>query len=445
MSDRILAEVAGALDAHALRGRRLCIGLSGGVDSIVLMDTLDRLRAEYQLDLSALHVNHGISAHAGEWQDFCVARCEARGIPLDVRAVTVVDDGSGIEACARALRHRAYAQMPADCVVLGHHLDDQAETFLLQLLRGAGPKGLAAMPAWRPAGAGTPAMLRPMLGIRRDEIEVHARSRGLAWVTDESNAEARYDRNFLRNEVLPLLQARFPGYRETLSRAARNMADHLQLAEELAAIDAADAPVSVQRLRGLSDARALNLLRHLFALRGLPMPPRSQLEEGLRQCRGARADAQVRVDFGTHALRCYRGTVELVGSDAAPPSWQASWDGRHVLQLPASLGRLHPRPATGSGIAARHFDEQPALVRGRSGGESMRPVPAGPSRTLKNLMQENAVPPWERARMPLVFFGDRLAWVPGIGVAAEFRAGAAEAGIEPEWDRSVTSPEAGPR
>jgi tRNA(Ile)-lysidine synthase len=116
-----------------------------------------------------------------------------------------------------------------------------------------------------------------------------------------------------------------------------------------------------------------------------------------------------------------------------------------VLQLPASLGRLHPRRATGSGIAARHFDEQPALVRGRSGGESMRPVPAGPSRTLKNLMQENAVPPWERARMPLVFFGDRLAWVPGIGVAAEFRAGAAEAGIEPEWDRSVTSPEAGPR
>jgi tRNA(Ile)-lysidine synthase len=444
MSDRILKAVRAALDVHALRTARLCIGLSGGVDSIVLMDTLDRLRAEYQLELIAVHVNHGISAHASEWERFCETQCKERGIALTVRRVKVTDDGSGIEASARALRHGAFASVVADCVVLAHHQDDQAETFLLQLLRGAGPKGLAAMPVFRPSGQGTPALLRPLLGIRRDEMEAHARVRSLEWITDDSNADSRYDRNYLRNEILPGLEARFPGYRETLARASRNMADVLDLADDLAALDAAGAAVTVQKLRALSDARALNLLRHQFALRRLPMPARAQLEEALRQCREARADAQTRIAFDGHALRCYRGVVELVEEGDATPAWQASWDGRANLSLPANLGCLRPRPATGSGIALRHFDAQPALVRGRSGGESMRPAAAGPNRTLKNLMQETAVPPWERARMPLVFFGDRLAWVPGIGVAAEFRAGAAEPGIEPEWERA-SAPEPGRR
>ena len=448
MSDRILAAVAAALDSHRLRGGRLCIGLSGGVDSVVLMDTLDRLRAEFQIELSAMHVNHGLSPHAGDWQAFCEAQCSGRGIALAVHRVTVVDDGNGIEASARALRHRAYASAAVDCVVLGHHLDDQAETFLLQLLRGAGPKGLAAMPVFRAGARGRAALLRPLLAVRREEIEAQARQRELAWITDDSNATSVYDRNFLRNETLPPLGLRYPGYRETLARAARNMADYLELADELAALDLDDTGLTAQKLRALSSARALNLLRYQFALQGLPMPQRSQLEEALRQCREAGPDAQVRIDFGSHVLRCYRGRVELVQEGGeAPPGWQAQWDGEQKLLLPADLGSLLARPATGSGIALRHFRQQPAIVRGRSGGESLRREQAGPRRTLKNLMQETAVPPWERARMPLVFFGDRLAWVPGLGVAAEFRAGAGEAGVEPEWDRDarLSAPEPQPR
>jgi tRNA(Ile)-lysidine synthase len=440
MTDRILEAVAGLLGAHEARGKRLCVGLSGGVDSVVLMDTLDRLRAEFQLVLSAVHVNHQISRHADQWQGFCEAMCEARGIELAVRRVTVVDEGAGIEAAARDLRRQAYAAIDCDFIALAHHLDDQAETFLLQLLRGAGPKGLAGMPAFRQRRSGMAAVMRPLLGIRRDEIEIHARTRGLEWVTDDSNADSRFDRNFLRNEVLPLLQPRFPGFRETLVRASRNLADDLILADDLAALDAggADAEtVPVELLRRLSDARALNLLRHLFARLDLPMPQRSRLEEALRQSRDARADAEMRVDFDGYALRCYRGQVELVDEKPVPAAgWRAQWDGRQVLLLPDGMGSLRPRNTVGAGIALRHFREQDAVVRGRSGGEAMRPAQNGSSRSLRNLLQENAVPPWERARMPLLFFGERLAWVPGIGVAAEFRAGNAESGVEPQWERT---------
>lgn len=440
MTDRILQAVASLLVAHGVRGKRLCVGLSGGVDSVVLMDTLDRLRAEFQLVLSAVHVNHQISRHAGEWEAFCETLCKARGVDLTVNRVSVIDDGSGIEASARALRHQAYAAIDVDFVALGHHLDDQAETFLLQLLRGAGSKGLAGMPVFRPSRNGMAAILRPLLAIRRDEIESHARARALRWVDDDSNADSRFDRNFLRNEVLPLLRSRFPGYRETLVRAGRNLADDLILAADLATLDtggADAASVSVELLRRLSDARALNVLRHLFSRRNLPMPQRSMLEEALRQSREARPDAEMRVDFGGYALRCYRGNVELVSEKPEPAAgWRARWDGVQVLQLPDGMGNLHSRSTVGTGIAAHHFMVQDAIVRGRSGGEAMRPEQRGSNRSLKNLMQENAIPPWERTRMPLLFFGERLAWVPGIGVAAEFRAASGESGIEPLWERA---------
>ena len=444
MTDDLVRIVSATLDTHALRGKRIAVGLSGGMDSVVLLDVLQGLRAVRELSLAAIHVNHQISAHAGEWEAFCRALCARHGISLTVERVQVMPDGSGLEAAARRLRYRAYASIDADYVALGHHLDDQAETFLLQLLRGAGAKGLAGMPVVRPQDfamdgkASSPHILRPLLELRRSDIEVYARSRGLEWVTDDSNADSRYDRNYLRNELLVQLGARFPGYRETLSRAARNLADYAMLAEELARIDAQSldrSAISADRLRLLSDARALNLLRQLFADRGLPMPPRIRLEEALRQCREAGRDAEIQVTFGDAGLRCYRDRVELVeNSPDMPANWQSRWDGRSELILPDGLGVLRSRAVVGEGIASRHFEIRAATVRGRSGGERMQPGENRPRRALKSLLQEHAIPPWERSRMPLVFFGEQLAWVPGIGVAAEFRAAAAEPGVEPEWE-----------
>ncbi len=444
MTDQLAAIVNGMLDAYAPQGKRIAIALSGGLDSVVLLDILHELRASRELSLSAVHVNHQISALAGEWEAFCRSICDQHGIALTVQRVQVTPDGSGVEAAARRLRYRAYASVEADYVALAHHLDDQAETFLLQLLRGAGPKGLAGMPVVRQqeaaanARGNTPLILRPLLDVRRSQIAAYARSKGLQWVEDDSNADSRFDRNYLRNDLLLQLDARFPGYRETLARAARNLADHVLLAEELARIDAQSldrSAISAERLRQLSDARALNLLRQLFSDRGLPMPPRARLEEALRQCRHAGRDAEIQVTFGESGLRCYRDRVELVeNSPDMPADWQSRWDGNHELLLPDGLGVLRARAVVGEGIARRHFEIRAATVRGRSGGERMQPGENRPHRALKNLLQEHAIPPWERSRMPLVFFGEQLAWVPGIGVAAEFRAGAAEHGVAPEWE-----------
>jgi len=482
MTERLLETVAAVLNTHAVRGRRVAVGLSGGVDSVVLLDVLGRLRKDLRLALSTVHVNHQISAHAQEWEAFAKTLCQARGVALTVRRVRVPRDGSGVEAAARKLRYEAYGGLEADFVALAHHLDDQVETFLLQLLRGAGAKGLAAMPVLRKYEDGTskdeggrekgkdeggrmkaegreiasqhdtsslilhpsslvshPCILRPLLEVTRGEIEAYAKTRKLEWIEDDSNADSRYDRNFLRNELLPRLEARFPAYRETLSRASRNLADYSELAEELAAFDARafeDGVIPVESLRGLSDARALNVLRRLFASRALPMPNRTRLEESLRQCRAAGADSEVHVSFGSHGLRCFRGQVAIVEeSGEMPVDWNTQWDGRRELLLPAGLGVLRARAALGEGIAARHFARQGATVRGRTGGERMRPAEDRPRRTLKNLLRETAVPPWERERMPLLFIGDALAWVPGIGVAAEFRAASGEQGIVPEWKR----------
>ncbi len=498
MTERLLQIVASVLETHAVRGRRVVLGLSGGVDSVVLLDLLGQLRKDLRLALSAVHVNHQISEHARQWEAFCKTLCEARGVALTLRRVQVPRHGRGVEAEARTLRYQTYSGLEADFVALAHHLDDQVETFLLQLLRGAGPKGLAAMPVLRKlegtvkgeeggrikgkdeVGRGEgkdeggsmraegkekgaqhdtsssiphpssfdlhpsalirpPCILRPLLEVTRTEIEAYAKARKLEWIEDDSNADLRYDRNFLRNELLPRLEGRFPAYRETLSRASRNLADYSELAEELAALDAHafnDGVVPVEVLRRHSDARALNLLRRLFASRGLPMPNRTRLEEALRQCRAAGTDSEVHVSFGSHGLRCFRGHVAIVEeSGAIPVDWNTQWDGRRELLLPGGLGVLRARGALGEGIAARHFAQQGATVRGRSGGERMRPADERPRRTLKNLLQETAVPPWERERMPLLFIGDALAWVPGIGVAAEFRAARDEPGIVPEWKR----------
>ena len=444
MTDDLANIFERTLDACALRGKRIAIALSGGVDSVVLLDLFHELRIARELTLSAIHVNHQISAQAGEWEKFCSSLCQRRGIPIAVHRVRVTPEGSGVEAAARLQRYRAYARIEADFVALAHHLDDQAETFLLQLLRGAGPRGLAAMPVIRSQdstanGKGiAPLILRPLLDVRRSQIKAYALSRQLAWVEDDSNADSRYDRNYLRNEVLGRLDLRFPGYRETLARTARNLADQVSLAEELARIDAQSldrSAVSAERLRQLSDARALNLLRQLFADRGLQMPSRARLEEALRQCREAGRDAEVQVAFGDSGLRCYRDRVELVEhSPDMPADWQSRWDGSHELILPDGLGVLRSRAVIGEGIARRHFEIRAATVRGRSGGERMKSGENRPRRALKSLLQEHAIPPWERSRMPLVFFGEQLAWVPGIGVAAEFRAAGAEPGVAPEWE-----------
>ncbi|HET9763994.1 MAG TPA: tRNA lysidine(34) synthetase TilS, partial [Casimicrobiaceae bacterium] len=267
----VTATLAASLDAHAKAGARLAVALSGGIDSMALLDAACDVAPDRRIGLSAVHVHHGISPHADAWAAFCAEQCAARGVPLSIHRLAIGRArGGSLEARARKLRYERLRSADADLVALAHHADDQAETLLLQLLRGAGPHGLAAMPAFAP---GRPALLRPVLGVTRVTLAAYARARRLRWIDDESNAEVRYGRNFLRHKVVPLLRQRFPGYPATLVRAARHQAQTATLLDELAALDAAGAlsprGLARERLAELSAARACNLLRWYLRREGL--------------------------------------------------------------------------------------------------------------------------------------------------------------------------------
>jgi tRNA(Ile)-lysidine synthase len=430
----LAARVGRRLAGRVQPGQSVCAAFSGGLDSTVLLDILARLRAEAGFALTALHVHHGISPNADRWAQSCVAFARARGVPVSVERVAVDrDHPSGLEAAARVARHAALARAGSDFVALAHHRDDQAETVLLMALRGTGVKGLSAMPEAR-SGHGT-VWLRPLLDEPRDTLLAYAREAGLHWVEDESNERTAFDRNFLRHEVMPALERRFPHYRESLARLARHAAVAAELVDGLARDDAkriADGDgLSAPGLESLDPARRANVLRHFLATHGLAMPGEARLADMARQLVSARGDARVLVLHGGSALVRHRGRILV---EEAPPErggWEVAWSGERALSLGKGRGEVRFAEVVGEGIAIDRVTGGRWRFASRAGGERIRLREGGPTRTLKNLLQEHAVPVWRRPRLPLLFDGDALVWVPGIDIAAGYRASAA--GLLPSW------------
>lgn len=432
-SSSLLSHVKLALIAYLETGRRLTVALSGGVDSVALLDLLVRLRGELDFSLSAVHVNHQLSPHASDWARFCQALCDARGVPLHVEAVKIRKRYPlGLEAAAREARYGVLLAQPADYVVLAHHLDDQAETVLLNLLRGAGVRGLSGMPALRPAAG--PTILRPLLDVPRATLLVYAKQRKLTWVEDESNEDMALTRNFLRGEVLPAIERKFPAYRETMLRASRNLAEASSLLDELGGIDLVhgtrDGRLDTRYLVGLSQARAKNLLRVFFQSQGAPMPDAVRLQEMLRQLVSAGSGARIEIAWGGFVLRRYRGEAWVESTAPAPEAgWSRPWRGESVLRLPELGCQLEFAPVRGEGMSLAWLQAHPVSLRLRRGGERLRVDCKRPRRSLKNLCQEAAIPAWMRERLPLIFCGEHLVAVPGIGVDCAYQASEDEAGL----------------
>lgn len=432
----LAARVGRRLASRVRRGQSICVAYSGGLDSTVLLDLLARLREEAGFRLSALHVHHGISPNAERWAEACAAFARSRDVPLTVERI-VVERGhrAGLEATARAQRYAAFASAGTDFVALAHHRDDQAETVLLQALRGTGVKGLSAMPQARAEGDSV--WLRPLLDEPRAVIAAFALEARLAWIEDESNELVAFDRNFLRHEILPAIGRRFPQYRESLARLARHAADAAALAEGVAREDAArirDADgISVAGLAALDDARQANVLRHFLAAHGLAMPSKARLADMTRQLVGARRDARVLLRHEGRALMRHRGRILVLEVPGGTGAWEVPWAGERSAPLGPGRGEVRFRESVGSGIALGRVAGGRWRFAPRAGGERIRLRPDGPSRTLKNLLREHAVPAWQRTRLPLLFEAGRLVWVPGIGICAEYRAGAQEPGLDPHW------------
>jgi tRNA(Ile)-lysidine synthase len=377
----------------ARSARAIAVGLSGGVDSVVLLHQLkDR-------PVSAIHVHHGLSPNADAWAAFCRKLCRQWRVPLTVHRVTVKKAGRGLEAAAREERYKIFLRTPCPTIALAHNLDDQAETVLMNLLRGAGARGASGM-AER-SRLGSKILLRPLLATSREEIVAYARKHDLEWIEDESNADEALTRNFIRRAVSPLLEKKFPKWKQSLGRAARHFSKK-EIGKE-------------------------DLLRQYLRSKGLKAPSEAKLLEMLKQLASGAPRIKLRHDGAT--LRTYRGKLFLDPALSSRFSPQ-EWSGEPRLKLPELGGELRFRKARGKGIALEH---QPLSVRLRAGGERLQPDPRRPRRTLKNLFQEAGVPPWQRERLPLLFRGDELVWVPGLGIDARFQAARGAQGLVPEW------------
>jgi len=410
------------------------------MDSVVLLCILAGLASGMRFSFRAVYVNHGISPNAGRWAEFCAKLCAGHGIPLEVVPVDIGPyRGLGLEGAARKARYEVFSRVDADFVVLAQHRDDQAETLLLRLLRGAGLRGLAAMPPMRSLAGTRARLLRPLLDVARAEIEAYAQVHGLEWIEDESNADTARRRNFLRREILPALEKQFPAARAAIARAAANLGEARELLDAMGQSDfdsCADGDaVDVPSLLRLREARAKNLLRHWCDREGVEPLSAARLTELLRQLKESRSDAQGSFAAGRSRFLRYRNRLHLrPAAHAVERDMHEVWNGENALPLLALGGVLKFRPEEGRGLSVARLRAEQVTVRLRRGGERLRLDHSRPRRTLKNLFQERGIPPWRRDRLPLVYCGENLVSVPGIGDACEFRAEPGEPGLIVAWE-----------
>jgi tRNA(Ile)-lysidine synthase len=310
LSNHVQNFLTSRLAAHA----RVCLGYSGGLDSSVLLHLLTGLRQPMGFTLTAVHIHHGLSVNADAWAAHCQTCCDQLGVPLSVRRVTLRPDGHGLEDAARVARQRIYAEQQAEYLILAHHLDDQAETLLFRLLRGAGVQGLSAMA--EQSRLADKIVLRPLLSVSRADLLAYAMATGTTWIDDESNTDQTLTRNWLRHSVFPLLETRFPASRTLLARTAAQMAESAALLEELAREDlirvAEGEGLRLDRLSQLSAARARNLLRYWLRRECGLSPGRAWTDEALRQLLQARPDHHPELVLGDWYLRRKGGLVVLV-------------------------------------------------------------------------------------------------------------------------------------
>ncbi|HLX29655.1 MAG TPA: tRNA lysidine(34) synthetase TilS [Casimicrobiaceae bacterium] len=416
-------------------GGTVAVALSGGRDSVALLDAAAHGATSASVRLVAFHVHHGLSAHADDWARLCRDACAACDIPFALARVEVEAACDGIEASARARRYDALATLArahrVDAVLLAHHADDQAETMLLQLARGAGPHGLAGMPAIA-SGRGT-LWLRPFLGLSRAKLDAYVARHALAYVDDDSNANTRFRRNALRAHMIPALREIAPGYPGTLARAANLQADAAALLDELAALDATSAfdgkNLDATTLGSLSEARARNLLRWFLREQRLRAPSAVRLAQMLSQLRHARGDARISLVHDGAEVGVHRGRI--VVHRIAPAPYAQPWYGGASVDLPH--GTLHFVPTLGSGIAARCLASAAVTIRAGKPGERLMRSARGSRRSVAELLREAGVPGWARTTLPRLYCGDTLAAVPYLGVDAAFAAQPDERAFRLDW------------
>ena len=420
--------------------KRFIVAYSGGLDSHCLLHLLSTCREQLAVSIEAVHVHHGLQGDADRWAEHCQQVCQQLDVPLTLLHVEArAAKGESPEAAARTARYAALREVikEGDVLLTAQHRDDQAETLLLQLFRGSGSRGQASMPRQRDFAAGE--HWRPLLGVGRDELRHYAEQEQLNWVEDPSNQDTSFDRNYLRHEVMPVLQRRWPTIEEILGRVASQQAENEALLESLAAQDiqgllGAEHSLSLAGLSGLDEARQRNVLRLWLREQGLALPSRRKLLQVQRDMLGAGEDRNPHLEWMGVELRRYRGRLyAMYPLQTVDENWCREWDLQEQVDLPWS-GQLLSRSSTSEGLRLDLKETGNTIqLRLRQGGERCRPAGRGRHHSLKNLFQEAGIPPWQRQRTPLLFVGDELAAVPGLCVCEAFAAPKGCVGLQIDW------------
>jgi len=416
--------------------KSMTVALSGGVDSVVLLHLLHSLQKKYRFTLNATHVHHGLSKNADKWVKFCEKLCRDLSVPLDVHYVKLPQKKSlGIEGEARQLRYEKLHQSKSDLVVLAHHADDQAETFLLQLIRGAGVKGLSSMAHFDD----TRKLWRPLLNTSRIDIEKYAKQHKLKWIEDESNLNIDFDRNFIRSKVLPILKNRFNHIVKVISRSSAHLAEAQNLLDDLAKLDLKSYlksdnykhKLQVKSFNKLSLTRAKNVLRYWLEMNDQLMPSKDLLDELLRQVLTAKKDAALKIELSKdYEIRRYKDEIYLVHKNKQThKNYEIVWNGESEILLPNGT-KLKFKKVKGKGISLEKMKNKKLIISNRKGGESFKPDEKRPTKKIKQMLQESDLPPWERESLPLIFVGDELASVPNFGVDIQYQTKLNEIGLK---------------
>lgn len=431
-------QVANAFSGLSLDDKHIVVALSGGIDSVVLLDAVKRLSSS-NVKISAVHVHHGLSDAADEWLAFCQKLCQQYQITFYAEKVRLTDMDKGIEAAAREARYQALAKYvePNTLLLTAQHQDDQCETLLLALKRGSGVRGLAGMPPELPFRQGL--LLRPLLNVTRSAIEGYAKLHSLSWVEDASNRDDKFDRNFLRLEVLPKLNQRWQGFSGNVARTANLCQQANQLLDEIASQDLAQVSqqkdkLCLNNLREMSTPRINNVLRMWLRQFQLEMPSQQVMEQIVAQMLQGKIDSDPLIVLGRFSLRRYQQSLYLVSDEKEMSKSHFSWSMSKPLALGDRLGSLVISPGIAHQSLRKPLQDELVTVRFVIPG-SIKSWPLGRDkrRSVKKLMQEYQVPTWQRKMIPFIFYGENLVAAVGLWVDKEYLASEGQEAINVEW------------
>lgn len=423
------------------KNSNLVVAFSGGIDSHVLLHSLNKLIRDFNWQLTAVHINHGLSEQAFEWEKHCQQVCVDLSLPIVIERINIkkTSGHAGIEGEARKLRYQALARhiKKNDYLLTAHHGDDQAETMLLHLFRGTGIQGLAAMSVRQNFSTGY--HIRPMLPFTRSSLEEYAEMEELNWVVDHSNLDTRFSRNYLRHTILPAIRSRWPQVDMALNRTASHTRESINLLEQVASVDLRgsrsldDETLDTSVLQKLPPARLSNMLRYWIRQQGISAPSTKKLNEISKSIYTLTRTRQAIISWGDAEILRYRNKLAIRLRRMGPtPDLRLTWDLEHPIILPGTRQLLQAVPVIGKGLSRERTKNAGVVVRFRQGGEQCQLAGRDHHSRVKKLLQAAGIPPWERATMPLVYIDEKIAAIGTRWVCEPFAAKGDEPGLQLE-------------